>query len=202
MGPFIFRKICTSYSESGERNDALSTDQYESTLLTFQFYISKEETNMKNKTLKFEVPEEIKEKLREVVKKQEEIEEMDGKIKVKKKRNWKKIAAYTAAGLAVVGAGIAIAVKLKNGEDPTDAVSDYDYILKELSDGSLAEIRMHDGGIIGVTLENQSADSFAGSFKELLGFARVVDPYFSEVHFTADLCDFSFIHEGQIAEGV
>lgn len=120
MGPFIFRKICTSYSESGERNDALSTDRYESTLLTFQFYISKEETNMKNKTLKFEVPEEIKERLRAVVKKQEEIEEMDGKIKVKKKRNWKKIAAYTAAGLAVVGAGIAIAVKLKNGDDISD----------------------------------------------------------------------------------
>lgn len=75
---------------------------------------------MKNKTLKFEVPEEIKEKLRAVVKKQEEIEEMDGKIKVKKKRNWKKIAAYTAAGLAVVGAGIAIAVKLKNGDDISD----------------------------------------------------------------------------------
>ena len=39
---------------------------------------------------------------------------------VMKRKNWKKIAAYTAAGLAVVGAGIAIAVKLKNGDDISD----------------------------------------------------------------------------------
>lgn len=77
---------------------------------------------MKNKTLKFEVPEEFKERLRAVVKKQEEEKEMPGKIRVKKKRNWKKIAAYTAAGLAVVGAGIALAVKLKNGDDVSDSI--------------------------------------------------------------------------------
>ena len=39
---------------------------------------------------------------------------------IMKRKNWKKIAAYSAAGLAVIGAGIAIAVKLNNGDDISD----------------------------------------------------------------------------------
>lgn len=39
----------------------------------------------------------------------------NNEMKVMKKRNWKKIAAYTAAGVALIGAGAAFVIKLKNG---------------------------------------------------------------------------------------
>ena len=124
---------------------------------------------------------------------------MENKIelKAKRKRNWKKVALIFGAGLALVGTGIAIVVKAKNGEDMSDEIP-YDYIYRELSDGTLAEITMCDGGIREIILQDQTVDSFADSLKELLDFTEIVDPAISEIHFTADICDFSFVGEGNI----
>lgn len=49
-------------------------------------------------------------------KEKKEMKELKTEVSVKKKTDWKKIALITAAGLAVVGTGIAIAVKIKNGQ--------------------------------------------------------------------------------------
>lgn len=124
---------------------------------------------------------------------------MENKIKLKarKKIDWKKVALIFGAGVALVGTGIAIAVKAKNGEDLSDDIP-YDYIYKELSDGTLAEITMYDGGIREILLQDQTVDSFSDSLKELLDFTEIVDPAISEIHFTADLCDFSYVGEGNI----
>lgn len=119
------------------------------------------------------------------------------KLKVRKKMDWKKVALIFGAGVALVGTGIAIAIKAKNGEDLSDDIP-YDYIYRELSDGTLAEITMYDGGIREILLQDQTVDSFSDSLKELLDFTEIVDPAISEIHFTADICDFSFVGEGNI----
>lgn len=119
------------------------------------------------------------------------------KLKVRKKLDWKKVALIFGAGVALVGTGIVIAIKAKNGEDLPDEIP-YDYIYRELSDGTFAEITMYDGCIRGIVLQDQTADTFADSLKELLSFTKDIDPSVGEVHFTADLCDFSYVGEGYI----
>lgn len=58
----------------------------------------------------------IKKKVVEMFPKKEE-----GMI-VMKRKNWKKIAICAAAGAALVGTGIIIAIKLKNGDDVSDSI--------------------------------------------------------------------------------